>query len=348
MTNNNNTTLRHLVPNKSYFDSYIPREMPGTDSNDVEVLETLIKQKFNPLLQGPTGPGKTSAIYAVCAKNEIPLVSLNCNGMITVEDLVGQIVATDDAGGDTHELIERVAQARLQTILAREKKNPEAFLAAQLEQSRAELELDNAYHSASSGLAWRDGVLVQMMRGDGEHEHTMILADEVNFAPAKVMAALNAATDHRREITLTQHLGEVITAHGGFAFAAAMNPHYEGTRPLNKAFKDRFVVLNYDYDEKIEAQLIKNENLLGLAKKLRRMFDQDEIQTPISPRALMRFEEIERLFGTDFAVETFCSMFDEDERPSVLAATTLHLRGGSAAAGDALGAAADPDMDSDQ
>lgn len=340
-------TLNSLIPARHYFENYIPRQMPGTDATDIEIIETLIKNRFNPLLQGPTGPGKTSAIYAVCAKNGIPLVSVNCNGMITVEDLVGQIVATDEVDTDVQELIERVAQSRLKAIVAKGKGDGQEFLTAQLEQSRAELELEDAYRRNASGLAWRDGVLIQMMKGDGEHEHTMVLADEINFAPAKVMAALNAATDHRREITLTQHLGEVITAHSGFAFAAAMNPHYEGTRPLNKAFKDRFVVLNYDYDEKIEASLIKNPNLLGLAKKLRRMFEQDEIQTPISPRALMRFEELEKLVNREFAIETFCAMFDEDERPSVLAATQLHMRGGSAAAGDALGAAPEADLDSD-
>ena len=335
--------LNHLVPDKrvgtkSSGGKYIPRRLPGFEQPDVEVLATAVRQNWNVLKLGPTGNGKTSAIQAVCADNEWPLAIVNCNGMTTVEDLVGQVLPTESADRDATQLIDRVANARQQTLIAKSRKDGEGYLKAQLEQTRAELELDVAYKDGGSGLEWHDGVLVSLMKGSSEHEHTVLLADEINFGPAKVLSVINGVTDDRRQLTLAQHKGEVIQAHAGFAFMAAMNPNYEGTRPLNKALRDRFhLTLSYDYDEEIEAQLIPNDRLRGLAKKLRDMHAKEELLTPTSTRGLLHFMEVEAILGTGAAIESFVSTFEEDERAAVRESMTLHLRGGSGTKGAGIG-----------
>lgn len=331
--------LAHLIPPKEFATRYVRRRLPGSDDwSDIDALGTAVEQGWNVLMQGPTGPGKTSAALALCAERKWPLGIVNFNGMTTVEDLVGQIVPTESAGRDVSELIERVTQARQQVIIARERKDAEAFLAAKAEETRAELELDGAYRDGNNGLTWRDGILISLMKGSDQHEHTVLLADEINFGPARVMSIINGVTDDRRQITLVQHEGEVVQAHSGFAFMAAMNPNYEGTRPLNKALRDRFhLTLNYDYDDEVERQIVPNERLLGLAKKLRDMHAKEELQTPTSTRTLLHFLEVERVLGTDLAIESFVSTFEEDERAAVRESLALHLRGGRGTKGAGIG-----------
>lgn len=327
--------LAHLVPGKRFGTkatggSYIPRRLPGFDQPDTEVLATSVREGWNVLKLGPTGNGKTSAIQATCADNEWPLAIVNCNGMTTVEDLVGQVLPCEGGDRDSQELIERVTEAKHQSLVCKSKSDTAGFMAAQMELTRAELELDAAYKHGASGLEWHDGVLVALMKGDPNYEHTVLLADEINFGPAKVLSVINGVTDDRRQLTLAQHKGEVVQAHAGFAFMAAMNPNYEGTRPLNKALRDRFhLTLSYDYDEEIEAQLIPNEKLRGLAKKLRDMHAKEELLTPTSTRGLLHFMEIERVLGTTAAIESFVAMFEEDERAAVRESMMLHLRGGA-------------------
>lgn len=326
--------MKDLVPRKEFHKRYITREIGGSSKNDIEILETAIKEGWNVLLQGPTGPGKTSAYLAVCAKNDWPLGIVNLNGMTTVEDLVGQVVPTTGITADVQAIIEHLVESKVAAARAKTKGDTDSYLEAVTLQYRAELDLDLAYRQGATGLEWHDGLLVRLMKGHPDFEHTVLLADEVNFGPAKVMALLNGVTDDRRAITLAQHTGETITAHDGFHFAAAMNPNYEGTRPLNKAFKDRFTLkLNYEYDSAIERKLVQNGKLVDMAEKLRKMFDADEIQTPVSTRAMLHFEKVEAVLGRQLAIEAFVSGFEDDERTAVKSAMEMVLgkgRGGVA------------------
>lgn len=331
--------LTDLIPPKRFAERYIARPVPGTDMSDIEVLRLALTSHdkygdpYNVMMTGPTGPGKTSAVMALCAEDEIPCATVNLNGMTTVEDLVGQLVPTEGRqGAEVEQAIERVARAKHAALVAREAKDAQAYLAATLEQTHAELALEHLYHEGA-GLEWRDGVLVRMMKGSEDTPYTVLLADEINFGQPKVMAILNAVADARRQLTLVQHEGETVTAHDGFRLFAAMNPHYEGTRPLNKALRDRFAInMTYDYCPEVEAQFIDNKALLTVADRLRTAFDQEELQTPVSPRALIAFESVQATFGTEFAIDNFVALFEADEQTAVREALNLHLGGGSGAA----------------
>lgn len=329
--------LTDLIPPARFAERYIPRPVPGTDMNDLEVLRLALNSSdkygdpYNVMMTGPTGPGKTSAVMALCAMDGIPCATVNLNGMTTVEDLVGQLVPAEGRqDAEVGQAIERVANAKHAALVAREAKDVQAYLAASLEQTHAELALDSLYREGAS-LEWRDGVLVRMMKGSPDTGHTVLLADEINFGQPKVMAILNAVADARRQLTLVQHEGETITAHDGFRLMAAMNPHYEGTRPLNKALRDRFAInLTYDYCPEVEAQFIDDPALLKVAERLRTAFDQEELETPVSPRALIAFESVQATFGTAFAIDNFVALFEADEQTAVREALNLHLQGGAA------------------
>jgi len=111
---------------------------------------------------------------------------------------------------------------------------------------------------------------------------------------------------------------------GAFLLHNTMNPDYEGTKPLNAALKDRFhVSLYYDYDEVIEKQLVKSDEIRKLAAKLRPLYKKGELLTPVSTRGLMQFEKNIEVFGHDAAVESFLNRFNRDEAQSIRGAMEL-------------------------
>jgi len=92
--------LEKLVPTD------VPKYYERTLCNGDKDIATLIKiYQARPrgypqhvLLQGPTGSGKTHALKVVAKELGIPLVRINMNRSITVEDFVGQFVPEENGG----------------------------------------------------------------------------------------------------------------------------------------------------------------------------------------------------------------------------------------------------------
>jgi len=102
-----------------------------------------------------------------------------------------------------------------------------------------------------------------------------------------------------------------------------MNPDYEGTKPLNLALKDRFEILKFDYDEKVESKLVKDENMIGFAKKIRKLYKEQEIRSPLSTRTLMRNDKMKETFGKEIADIFLLNKFHEEEVNAI--AEVLHI-----------------------
>ena len=163
------------------------------------------------------------------------------------------------------------------------------------------------------GFRWQDGVLTMFVRNGG-----VVALDEVNACPAEILFSLHSLTDDERTLTLTSKDGEVVRAHPNFFLVATMNPDYEGTRPLNAAFKDRFKVkLFFDYDIAVEKELIDDESTLQLAAKLRLMKAKGELVTPVSTRMLLYYRSNNELFGRTLATELFLNNFEAYEREAI-------------------------------
>jgi MoxR-like ATPase len=248
--------------------NYIQRKFGET--NDIEIIKFARNKGYNVLLIGDTGTGKTHAIRFVAKQLGLPYKRINLDGMITVEDLIGEYKPTED-----------------------------------------------------KHFTWKDGVLTKFVKNGG-----IFVCDEINSAPADILFLLHSLLDDERQIVIRQHEGEVIKAHKDFFFIATMNPDYEGTKPMNEALKDRFhIILNYDYDNKIEGKLVENKKLIELANKLREMYRKREIETPVSTRQLIQYEENEKHFGTKLAQEFFVNRFALSERRAVSECIDVSLNG---------------------
>ncbi|MFC4992398.1 AAA family ATPase [Rubritalea tangerina] len=97
----------------------------------------------------------------------------------------------------------------------------------------------------------------------------IVLADEVNRAPAKVQAALLEAMEER-QVTVS---GETHKMAPLFMVMATQNPiEQEGTYPLPEAQMDRFLMhISIDYpsdeDERLVMRLVRGESGAGAAEK---------------------------------------------------------------------------------
>ncbi|KAF3915424.1 Midasin [Arthrobotrys entomopaga] len=95
---------------------------------------------------------------------------------------------------------------------------------------------------ASGSLKFQEGALVQAMRTG-----CWIILDELNLAPTDVLEALNRLLDDNREILIPE-TQEVVRPHKDFMLFATQNPPglYAGRKALSKAFRNRFIELNFD------------------------------------------------------------------------------------------------------
>ena len=169
-------------------------------------------------------------------------------------------------------------------------------------------------------LKWIDGAITKIVREGG-----VLLINELNNAPKNLSQYLMSLLDDRRSITLMSHDNEVIHAHPDLLVVADMNPNYRGTQLLNEAWKDRFAIkLTYNYDTKIEKQIINSGSLLELANGMRstlRVNDASNpstiFETPVSTRILKTFEKLAKGLSYEFASEVFVNNFADDEKPAV-------------------------------
>lgn len=160
---------------------------------------------------------------------------------------------------------------------------------------------------------WQDSDVTKVIKHGG-----VLYLDEVNFLPSKVAANIHNLLDKRRQITILEKGNEVVDAHPELLIVVAYNPDYEGTRPLNAAFKNRFAVkVKFDYDPAVEAELLGIPVMQELAAKLRDRHKAGDLDTPISTNMLVEFEILAIDLGYGFAVSNFLNAFGEDERGAV-------------------------------
>lgn len=86
--------LADRIPKRWMADSYVSREFDGV--RDIDVLDTARKLKWNTLIYGPTGPGKTSCVYAYGAEKGIPVINIACNGAVDPATMFVQPVWNED------------------------------------------------------------------------------------------------------------------------------------------------------------------------------------------------------------------------------------------------------------
>jgi len=86
-------------------------------------------------------------------------------------------------------------------------------------------------------VSFREGHVVKAMKNGG-----FFIADEVNFSRPEAISVLYSATDFRGEVDISGY--SKVIGHPAYRVIATMNYGYSGTRELNEAFADRFVVIH--------------------------------------------------------------------------------------------------------
>lgn len=177
-----------------------------------------------------------------------------------------------------------------------------------------------AFADGSIGYIESDVTLI--MRHGG-----IIYLDEINFAPMRVMSVLHGCLDARRQITIPELGYETFDLSPDCQFIANNNPGYEDTKPLNKAFNNRFSVpLEWGYDADVESQLITVlPTLLEVADKVRARIDAGDLDTPLGTNKLREFEDhaldLTAMFGPDngmaLATRMLVNGFKAHEREAV-------------------------------
>ena len=73
-----------------------------------------------------------------------------------------------------------------------------------------------------------------------------LILDELNLAPTDVLEALNRVLDDNRELYIPE-TKQLIKAHPQFTLFATQNPpgKYGGRKMLSRAFRNRFIELNF-------------------------------------------------------------------------------------------------------
>lgn len=257
--------LDRLIPESTYYvdeegsPTYISRSFEGIV--DLDLLRYAREGRYNTMLFGPTGPGKTSLIMAYAAKDRLPLVTIQCQGAV----------------------------------------DPETFWG------------DKEWSPELGAYVYTYSAITEVIKHGG-----VLYLDEVNFLPAKVASVFHGLLDKRRQVVIQNNGNEVITAHENLQVIVAFNPDYEGTRPLNAAFKNRFrLKVEMNYDPEVEAQLLCLPAMQEVAAKLRISHAEGVVDTPCSTNMLVEFEETAVDLGFKFAVSNFTSAFAAEEREAV-------------------------------
>ncbi|MDD4804455.1 MAG: AAA family ATPase [Candidatus Pacebacteria bacterium] len=171
-----------------------------------------------PLFMGPAGSGKSTMAEACAEILNLPLCRISGGIDLNAAYLLGEkTLSPTESANEILTAKVAVACAKAGTSLASEEVH---FVADKLKESNMK-------------VVHEPGILLKAVQ-NGE----MILVDEVNMMIPEVTSLLHSLLDWQRSITVPG-IGEV-KAHPDFRFVSAMNVGYMGTRPLNKAFRDRF------------------------------------------------------------------------------------------------------------
>ena len=154
------------------------------------------------------------------------------------------------------------------------------------------------------------GGAIEVIRDGG-----VLILDEINFIPSKVITPFFPLLDDRREVVLKQNKGEIIKAHPNLLIVATMNPGYLGTQAMNFALANRFDHhLEWGYEESVEKKLVPCKALRDFASQLRA---NAAVATPVPTNALMSILSNTQEFSLDYALANFLARFDEAERKAV-------------------------------
>ncbi len=204
------------------------------------------------------------------------------------------------------------------------------------------LGLGYGYISLSAQTA--ESRLLGFMNASGEYVETefyrcykdggVFCIDEMDNASANLLTALNSALENGHAAfpigMVTQHEDFVLVATGNTAGYGA-NPMFPERRPMDAAFRERFVFLSWEYDESLERDIAKGHNPSPAADKwvtwvqsVRKYAAQHFPKLLVTPRASIKGARLIKDFNPkDVADMVIFKGFDKDSKARLLAANPL-------------------------
>jgi hypothetical protein len=160
---------------------------------------------------------------------------------------------------------------------------------------------------------WTDGPLVKAAEAGKP-----LLIDEIGLIDPKVLSIVYGLMDGRREYTVTANPERgTVKAQDGFYVVAATNPNAPGVR-LSEALLSRFVVqVEMTTDWGLARKLGVPTPAVTAAQNLARKQESGEVSWAPQFRELLAFRDLEKVFGTKWAVANLLAAAPEMDRPVV-------------------------------
>ena len=270
------------IPEASWATRYVSRNFGA--KSDFEVADYCLHTGRNLLVQGPTGPGKTTFFLAYAAFNQKFFYSVPSGGNAEPSQIFGKWVGTPTNGWEWID-------------------GP----AVQIVRNGGVLLINEINFMPATVMSTLFGLL------DSRRE--MVLLDKKGEV---IRAHRPCERDVRGKVVSTCWCDD---PDGGecrskwVLIAADMNPGYIGTRPLNEALQNRFTEkLLWDYDPTVEEALVVSKTLRKMAGDLRAAYSNRQYTITVSTNMLTAFEQAVLSMGRDYAADSFITAYPAPER----------------------------------
>jgi len=165
----------------------------------------------------------------------------------------------------------------------------------------------------SGSYLWEDGPLVK-----AAEQGKTLLVDEIGLIDTKVLSIMYGLMDGRREYTVTANPERgTVKAKPGFFVVAATNPNAPGVR-LSEALLSRFAVqAEMTTDWGLARKLGVPTQVVTVAQNLSKKRASSEVSWAPQMRELLTYRDLEKIYGTKFAVANILAASPELDRPVV-------------------------------
>jgi len=209
------------------------------------------------------------------------------------------------------ETVLKLAAARLDMFLVGPSGSGKTFCCEQV--ARA---LGLPFYMVAVGLQTTKSDLLGYMDAQGRYVPSMLrlayenggvfLMDEIDAGNANVLTVINAMLSN----SVASFPDKMVKRHDDFVFIAAGNTYgrgadrqYVGRNAIDAATLDRFVVVDFDYDEEIERELVDDKEWAKYIQKLRKAAQPERLI--VSTRAIIKGAA---LLGMGFSKEQVLDM----------------------------------------
>lgn len=215
------------------------------------------------------------------------------------------------------ETVLKILKAGMNTMLVGPAGCGKTTIAKQLAES-LDLQFGSVCLTAGASETWLFGRqtptgFIEGMFSKLYKEGGVFLADEMDAADANLLLAINTALANG--LMYNPINGEQSPRHKDFYFIGACNTFgkgadhvYTGRNQLDGATLDRFVIVQVDYNEKLETKLLKDQEMRAFLKTMRKEIVKKGFNEIVSTRA---FDYASRLIEAGFEKQIIAQMLTE-------------------------------------